>query len=189
FLLNNFAVMVWSSAQPSSVNNMLQAFMSEEQNQFVRVWDRRFCDIDGVYFSKAQTTKDLLKITSGYSLADSLYRSVCENYDGYLGIAPEMKDHWTLENIVLIDDSETKAVRQKDNHVHASTFEDLYHDDELVELQRYFEEYVANKDKYPNLVDYLKEYPWSKFRGRESGASTPAPEPAQGSRRQHIIFS
>ncbi|KAJ2821193.1 hypothetical protein FBU31_004984 [Coemansia sp. 'formosensis'] len=164
FILNNFAVMVWSSAQPFSVNNMLQVFMNEQQKRFVRVWDRRFCDIDGNYFGKAQTTKDLLKITSGYSLADSPHRNVYDTYRGYLGVAPEMKDHWTLENIVLVDDSETKAVRQKENHVHVSSFEDLRHDDELLKLHLYLTKYVDSKDIYPNLVDYLKEHPWPEFR-------------------------
>ncbi|KAJ2446445.1 hypothetical protein GGF42_005691, partial [Coemansia sp. RSA 2424] len=174
FVLSNFAVMIWSSAQPNSVNNMLQIFMSQEQKRFVRVWDRRFCDIDGFYFGKAQTTKDLLKITSGYSLADSPHRDVYNTYKGYLGVAPEMKDHWTLENIVLVDDSETKAVRQKDNHIHVSSFENLRHDDELVQLHRYFEAYVASQDKYPNLVDYLREHPWPEFCGRPSSENTPA---------------
>ncbi|KAJ2747337.1 hypothetical protein GGI20_000588 [Coemansia sp. BCRC 34301] len=175
FALNHFAVMVWSSAQPNSVNNMLQVFMSEQHRRFVRVWDRRFCDIDGYYFSKAQTTKDLLKITSGYSLADSPHRDVYGIYKGYLGIAPEMKDHWTLENIVLVDDSETKAVRQKDNHLHVSSFENLRHDDELLYLQHYFEAYIASQDKYPNLVGYLSEHPWPEFRDHASSTHTPVP--------------
>ncbi|KAJ2884119.1 hypothetical protein H4R27_002316 [Coemansia aciculifera] len=176
FILNHFAVMVWSSAQPYSVYNMLQMFMNEQQKRFVRVWDRRFCDLDGFYYGKAQTTKDLLKITSGYSLADSPHKDAYDTYKGYLGIAPEMKDHWTLENIVLVDDSETKAVRQKENHVHVSSFEDLRYDDELLKLHNYLEIFIASQDKYPNLVDYLKKHPWPEFRDRTSSEQPPVSE-------------
>ncbi|KAJ2415380.1 hypothetical protein GGI10_001743 [Coemansia sp. RSA 2530] len=179
FLLDNFAVMIWSSAQPFSVNNMLQVFMKQQQSRFVRVWDRRFCGLDGPYYGKAQTTKDLLKITNGYSLADSPHKNVYETYKGYKGIAPEMKGHWTLENIVLVDDSETKAVRQKENHVHVSTFEDLRHDEELLKLHRYLEAYIANKEAYPNLVSYLKERPWIEFRDGASSEQPPASEQGQ----------
>ncbi|KAJ2492811.1 hypothetical protein IWW37_001109 [Coemansia sp. RSA 2050] len=171
--------MIWSSAQPFSVNNMLQVFMKQEQKRFVRVWDRRFCGLVGAYYGKARTTKDLLKITEGYSLADSPHKNVYETYKGYLGIAPEMKGHWTLENTILVDDSETKAVQQKENHVHISSFEDLSRDDELLRLQHYLEMYVANKGAYPNLVDYLKEHPWPKFRDRASSEQPPAPEQGQ----------
>ncbi|KAJ2003571.1 hypothetical protein GGI04_002922 [Coemansia thaxteri] len=163
FILKHFAVMVWSSAQPYSVNNMLQCFMNEQQKRFVRVWDRRFCDLDGFYHGKTRTTKDLLKITGGYSLADSPHRDVYGTYKGYLGIAPEVKDHWTLENMMLVDDSETKAALQRDNHLHISTFEDLRHDDELLHLQRYLQVYIDSRDQFPDLVSYLKQRPWSEF--------------------------
>ncbi|KAJ2400281.1 hypothetical protein GGF41_007960, partial [Coemansia sp. RSA 2531] len=63
-----------------------------------------------------------------------------------------------------------------ENHVHVSSFEDLRFDDELLKLRNYLEIFIASQDKYPNLVDYLKEHPWPEFRDRDSSEQPPAPE-------------
>lgn len=163
FVLEHFAVMVWSSAQPFSIDDMLSLLMKPYQKRLVRVWDRRFCGIEGDYFSKVQTIKDLVKITNGYTLANSPHANVFGSYRNYLGMAPEMKDHWKLEDILLIDDSEVKASLQKDNHIYVSTYKDTTNDDELVRLRKYLEAYVEQKADYSNLVDYVKQRPWMTF--------------------------
>ncbi|KAJ1645746.1 hypothetical protein LPJ64_002684, partial [Coemansia asiatica] len=122
FALENFAVMVWSSAQPASVVSMLKSGFGAHAQHLVRVWDRRFCDMEGKYFSKTKTIKDLSRITDGFDLSQSPNCNVYGTYDGYLGVYPAKQGHWKLEDIVLIDDSESKAALQKENHIFISTF-------------------------------------------------------------------
>ncbi|KAJ2822287.1 hypothetical protein IWW50_004273, partial [Coemansia erecta] len=177
FALDNFAVMVWSSAQPGSVSDMMNKLLSPYCKEFVRVWDRRFCDIDGQYFAKSRTVKDLERICNGFNLADSPNCNVYGTYNGYTGVCSGPKDRWTLDNTIIVDDSESKTALQKDNHVFVSTFEDPLAtkkdgspvDDELLKLKRYLEAYVSQKEYHPTLVDYMRANPWLAF--RDSGDS------------------
>ncbi|KAJ2158736.1 hypothetical protein GGF46_003550 [Coemansia sp. RSA 552] len=176
FLADNFAVMVWSSAQPDSVHEMMTKILAPHYQQFVRVWDRRYCDLDGEYFSKAKTVKDLNRICNGFSLEDSPNRDVYKTYNGYKGACVDTKDRWTLENMLIVDDSESKTELQKDNHIFVSTFESpierksagLPPDDELLKLKHYLELYTRQKDTYPNLLAYLTAHPWIAFRDASS---------------------
>ncbi|KAJ2657407.1 hypothetical protein IWW48_004536 [Coemansia sp. RSA 1200] len=167
FATENFAVMVWSTAQPHNVSNMVSMLLSPYYKQFVRVWDRRFCDLNGSYFAKSPSMKDLRKITDGFTLADSPTRNIYGSFDGYLGMNPERKGHWKMENIILVDDSESKAALQKDNHIFISSFEDKTNesqDNELLALTRYLQEYVQNKQQYSSLLAYVLRHPWPEFR-------------------------
>ncbi|KAJ2692368.1 hypothetical protein H4R19_006166, partial [Coemansia spiralis] len=179
FALDNFAVMVWSSAQPPTIEEMLRKLLHPYSAEFVRVWDRRFCELDGGYFRKSASIKDLQRICDGFTLDQSPFRDVYGPSGGHLGACAEKKGHWTIDNIILVDDSETKAARNKDNHIHVTTFTnpvsytlaDKPQDDDLLRLQHYLEAYVANKDAYPSLVAYLKQHPWVGFR---DAAAAPA---------------
>ncbi|KAJ2555588.1 hypothetical protein EV175_002231 [Coemansia sp. RSA 1933] len=166
FATENFAVMVWSTAQPHNVNNMVKMMLNPYHEKFVRVWDRRFCDLNGRYFSKTPSIKDLRKITDGYTLADSPNRNIYGTYKGYLGICQEMSDHWKMENIILIDDSESKAALQKENHIFISSFEgrtSQLDDIELLKLTQYLQAYLQNKAQHQNLVTYMAKHPWPAF--------------------------
>ncbi|KAJ2726885.1 hypothetical protein GGI07_000213 [Coemansia sp. Benny D115] len=164
FATANFAVMVWSSAQPFSVFNMIDMTFGSYESKLVRVWDRRFCNIDGKYFAKSQTIKDLRRITDGYHLGMSPYRSLLGEYDGFLGMCPDKKNHWKLDNILLIDDSEAKALRQKDNHILMSTYEGGKVDTELDLLIKYLQLYIDSKEHHLTLLDYVKEHKWQEFK-------------------------
>ncbi|KAJ1663221.1 hypothetical protein EV178_005195 [Coemansia sp. RSA 1646] len=167
FATENFAVMIWSTAQPQNVTNMVNLMLNPYHEKFVRVWDRRFCDLNGSYYSKSPSIKDLRKITDGYTLADSPHRNIYGTFDGYLGISPDMKDHWKMESIILVDDSESKAALQKDNHIFISSFEDKTSesdDKELLKLTQYLQSYLQNKEQYPDLLTYLSKNPWPEFR-------------------------
>ncbi|KAJ2083794.1 hypothetical protein H4R24_000565 [Coemansia sp. RSA 988] len=172
FALENFAVMVWSSAQPANINEMMRKTMSPYWKDFVRVWDRRFCELDGQYYSKANSIKDLARIYNGFSLEDSPDRNVHGTYEGYKGICLDKQGHWTLDNIIIVDDSETKTALQKDNHVFVQTFDvfgssvknDEPADKELLKLKQYLAAYVEQEEPRPSLLSYLKEHPWLEFR-------------------------
>ncbi|KAJ1730097.1 hypothetical protein LPJ61_003201 [Coemansia biformis] len=172
FALDNFAVMVWSSAQPATIEEMLRKLLQPYCTEFVRVWDRRYCELGGSYFEKATSIKDLQRICDGFGLDQSPYRDTYGKYSGYRGACAEMKGHWTIDNIILVDDTETKAARNKDNHIHVSTFGNpntpretrAPTDDELLKLKQYLGGYVEKKASFPSLVAYLKEYPWTEFR-------------------------
>ncbi|KAJ2374758.1 hypothetical protein IW150_002922 [Coemansia sp. RSA 2607] len=172
FALKNFAVMVWSSAQPASVLGMLDASFGEHASQLVRVWDRRFCHLDGNYFDKSSTVKDLRRITDGFNLSHSPHCSVYTSYNGYKGVNTENPGQWKLEDIILIDDSESKAFLQKDNHIFISTFSGQTYDSELSVLQTYLQKFLDNKDDYPHLLDYIKENPWLDYRKEATKTNT-----------------
>ncbi|KAJ2123726.1 hypothetical protein IW147_002319 [Coemansia sp. RSA 720] len=172
FALDNFAVMIWSSAQPASVSDMMNKMLSPYCKEFVRVWDRRFCDLDGQYFNKAHTVKDLDRIVSGFSLGDSPHCNVYGTFNTYTGICSDAKDKWTLNNMIIVDDSESKTALQKDNHIFVSSFENPLAikkdgspaDDELLRFKHYLEAYVSQREQYPNLLDYLTANPWLAYR-------------------------
>ncbi|KAJ2228777.1 hypothetical protein IWW45_006467 [Coemansia sp. RSA 485] len=164
FALKNFAVMVWSSAQPGSIVSMLNSGFGAHAQDLVRVWDRRFCDLDGSYFSKSKSIKDLTRITDGFDLSKSPNCNVYGSYDGYLGVYPPKHGHWKLEDIVLVDDSESKAALQKDNHIFISTFAGQQHDFELDILKSYLQGYLDQKDALPHLLEYVKANPWLEYR-------------------------
>ncbi|KAJ1725157.1 hypothetical protein LPJ53_000653 [Coemansia erecta] len=172
FALKNFAVMVWSSAQPASVLGMLDAGFGEYANQLVRVWDRRFCDLDGDYFDRSSSVKDLRRITNGFNLSQSPNRTAYRSYNGYTGVNTENPGQWKLEDIILIDDSESKAFLQKDNHVFISTFSGQTYDSELNTLQTYLQKYLDNKDNFPHLLDYIKQSPWLDYRKEATRTNT-----------------
>ncbi|KAJ1867063.1 hypothetical protein LPJ78_001276 [Coemansia sp. RSA 989] len=172
FAVSNFAVMVWSSAQPASIADMLNKMLAPYHKQFVRVWDRRFCDIEGEYFAKSRTVKDLRRIFNGFSLADSPNCNVYGTFsDKYTGTCIDTKGRWTIENTVIVDDSESKTALQKENHIFISSFDDPLAvgpdgspaDNQLLKLKEYLEDYTTRKEQYPTLLDYLKTNPWPEF--------------------------
>ncbi|TRM65708.1 hypothetical protein BD626DRAFT_546187 [Schizophyllum amplum] len=86
--------MVWSSAQPHSVNSMVaHAFPGNTQSALRGVWTRKDLGLsEKEYFSKTQTTKDLSKVWR------------------------EMREH-SGATTVLVDDSVLKAHLQPYNHL------------------------------------------------------------------------
>ncbi|THV04710.1 hypothetical protein K435DRAFT_850568 [Dendrothele bispora CBS 962.96] len=85
--------MVWSSAQPHSVNDMVDKCFGEKKADFVAVWARDTFGLDPTqYHQKSQTTKDLAQIWTAF---------------------PSHSANTTC----LLDDSPRKARRQPWNHL------------------------------------------------------------------------
>ncbi|GES84634.1 HAD-like protein [Rhizophagus clarus] len=60
---NNFAVMVWSSAQPKNVDKMVRAAFGQYEENLVAKWTRKHLNLsDQDYHQKVETIKDLEKV-------------------------------------------------------------------------------------------------------------------------------
>ncbi|KIJ96230.1 hypothetical protein K443DRAFT_682452 [Laccaria amethystina LaAM-08-1] len=95
--------MVWSSAQPHSVADMVDKCFGERKEELVAVWARDTLGLDEqAYNRKSQTTKDLAKPWSALQL------------DSATATTPS--EHSALTTI-LVDDSPLKAKLQPYNHL------------------------------------------------------------------------
>lgn len=99
YVFENFTVMLWSSAQPHSVNYMKRIF-GHRQDQLSVVWDRTSLGLPTKDFNrKVVTIKDMSK--------------VWKHYGG----------KYNATNTVLLDDSRQKTVLQPYNAIHPTEFE------------------------------------------------------------------
>lgn len=99
YIFNNFNVMLWSSAQPHSVNNMCRLFGKHKEKLSV-IWDRTSFGLSkSDYNRKVVTIKNL----------DKVWQHFQGQYDA--------------TNTILLDDSPLKAQLQPYNCVHPSEFE------------------------------------------------------------------
>ncbi|THH15462.1 hypothetical protein EW146_g5025 [Bondarzewia mesenterica] len=107
-------VMVWSSAQPHSVDDMVDKAFGEDKNKLIAIWAR---DTLGLapdhYHRKIQTVKDLTKPWSALpSLSSPSDHPTAEDTSS----PPPPVQHSALTTI-LLDDSQKKAVLQPYNHI------------------------------------------------------------------------
>lgn len=99
YIFANFTVMLWSSAQPHSVNYMSRIFGSR-RSQLDLVWDRTSFQLNKRDFNRKVTTiKDL----------DKVWRHYAGRFDA--------------TNTILLDDSPKKTVLQPYNAIHPTEFE------------------------------------------------------------------
>ncbi|KDR71857.1 hypothetical protein GALMADRAFT_33842, partial [Galerina marginata CBS 339.88] len=91
-------VMVWSSAQPHSVDDMVQKSFKERRKELKAVWARDTLGLSGDdYYQKTQTVKDLEKPPS-------------------LTLEEDKPRH-SAKTTLLVDDSPLKAILQPWNHL------------------------------------------------------------------------
>lgn len=96
--------MVWSSAQPHSVADMVDKCFAERKEELVAVWARDTLGLDEQsYHRKSETTKDLAKPWSALHLDSTTS-------------ADSAQKHSALTTI-LVDDSPLKAKLQPYNHL------------------------------------------------------------------------
>ncbi|KAG1760254.1 hypothetical protein EDD22DRAFT_781451 [Suillus occidentalis] len=112
--------MVWSSAQPHSVADMVNKVFGDVQSDLVAVWDRGSLGLTKEdYHRKALTTKDLAKPWSllplGTNPAEIAVPSEVDCATGQAGLVPSIA-HSAMTTL-LLDDSPHKARLQPNNHV------------------------------------------------------------------------
>ncbi|KAI8644335.1 HAD-like domain-containing protein [Parasitella parasitica] len=99
YVFDNFNVMLWSSAQPHSVNNMSRLF-GKHREKLSLIWDRTSFGLSAAdYNRKILTIKDLDKVWEHF------------------------KGQYNATNTILLDDSPKKAQLHPYNCIHPSEFE------------------------------------------------------------------
>lgn len=106
--------MVWSSAQPHSVQDMVDCVFGDDSDGLVAVWDRKSLGLSSAeYHQKTVTTKDLSKpwkfLPLGFSPAE-----LDSTHDAELESSSTLHSALTT---LLLDDSPHKAMLQPYNHV------------------------------------------------------------------------
>ncbi|ORY86859.1 HAD-like domain-containing protein [Protomyces lactucae-debilis] len=141
YLFDNFAVMVWSSAQPQSVLSMCANIFSHEQReQLVAVWARDTLGLTPEqYNSKCQTSKNLEQVWR-----DPHLRKI---------------KRFSQRDTIIIDDSKLKVLAHPHNLIEVPEFsaERVARgtDDALREVTAYLE----TLRKLPNVSAYIKHSP------------------------------
>ncbi|ORY93928.1 HAD-like domain-containing protein [Syncephalastrum racemosum] len=136
-IFRHYKVMVWSSAQPQSVDNMLQLFGRHER-RLAKVWDRtKFNLSPQEYHRKTVTIKDL----------EEVWKAFGGKYDA--------------TNTIMLDDSPAKAVLQPYNSVHLTEFDHAKVDchegeSELADVRTY----LRHLRYQSNVANYIKEHPY-----------------------------
>ncbi|PVU94006.1 hypothetical protein BB561_002858 [Smittium simulii] len=119
FVFSNFAVMVWSSAQPHNVSKMVTKAFGSHKKHLLATWNRSHCILHGEYDKKCQTEKPLAKIWDALSYSDSpdqypLNNSTPTSSDSE---SSHYLPTWGPHNTILIDDSPLKAINDTNNHI------------------------------------------------------------------------
>ncbi|KAH7910425.1 hypothetical protein BJ138DRAFT_1152948 [Hygrophoropsis aurantiaca] len=115
--------MVWSSAQPHSVLDMVEKVFGKRQDDLKAIWDRESLGLSKKdYFQKTQTTKDLTKPWKFFSLnpqPETTHRTSPQFHDSSSPNFPSSTSsvaHSALTTL-LLDDSPLKARLQPYNHI------------------------------------------------------------------------
>ncbi|KAG0173424.1 hypothetical protein DFQ30_008034 [Apophysomyces sp. BC1015] len=136
FIFQNFKVVVWSSAQPRSVDMMCRMF-GRHRPKLLFEWDRTMFGLsEKEYYQKTQTVKDLRRIW-------------CElSFDA--------------TNTIMLDDSPTKAILQPYNSVHLREFNHKspefkeHGESELCCVM----EYLRKLRFESNVASYMRKHPY-----------------------------
>ncbi|KAI8970700.1 HAD-like domain-containing protein [Pilobolus umbonatus] len=139
FIFKHFTVMVWSSAQPQSVDFMCKAF-GDHRKTIDLIWDRRSLRLSRAdYHRKVQTIKDLQYVWTHY------------------------RDRFDASNTILLDDSAEKTQLQPYNCVHPSTFT---HSQEFMKEGEcellHVMDYLKDLQCQSNVANYIKDHPYTR---------------------------
>ncbi|KAF9548634.1 hypothetical protein EC957_005873 [Mortierella hygrophila] len=167
FIFEHCKVMVWSSAQPHSVDAMLNCGFGNRVSKLDRVWTRNHFRLpEHDYNKKVLTIKDLEFIwdaikaekTGAAAKGASTAAATVVDCKKALEEQPEVFDQ---TNTVLIDDSFDKVQLQPYNGVQLLDFdEDLARagtDCELLKVRRYLEKLIYQK----NVSAYMRIHPFN----------------------------
>jgi hypothetical protein len=153
--------MVWSSAQPHSVEAMLGCGFGDRVPKLARIWTREHFRLPKVdYTRKVLTIKDLEFVWEGIAAEEKLL--VSKN-----AIKDVKRDQeattikYDQTNTVLIDDSKDKSQLQPHNGLALTDFDhDLARagtDDELLKVKSYLERLIYQK----NVSAYMRAHPFA----------------------------
>ncbi|KAI1300710.1 hypothetical protein EDD11_006022 [Mortierella claussenii] len=158
FLFQNFLVMIWSSARPSSVQAMLKCGFGGYENRLERVWSRDHFKLHhDDYNRKVLTLKDL-EIVWREIEAERHQRKVMQALD------PTLPNEYTYSydqtNTILIDDSVHKSQLQPYNCVVLTDFNEhqqkVNTDTELLKVRHYLQKLIQQE----NVSAYIKRHPF-----------------------------
>ncbi|KAG1824528.1 uncharacterized protein BJ212DRAFT_1475833 [Suillus subaureus] len=130
--------MVWSSAQPHSVADMVDRIFGDVQSKLVAIWDRGSLGLTKEdYHRKALTTKDLTKpwtlLPLGTNPAEITAPSEADCAAEQAGLAPSIA-HSAMTTL-LLDDSPHKARLQPYNHVCIPEYTSSFREKDLRQFQ------------------------------------------------------
>ncbi|KAG2148974.1 hypothetical protein DEU56DRAFT_852034 [Suillus clintonianus] len=145
--------MVWSSAQPHSVADMVDKVFGDFKSKLVAVWDRGSLGLTKEdYHRKALTTKDLTKpwtlLPLGTNPAEIAVTSEADCAAEKAGLAPSVA-HSAMTTL-LLDDSPHKARLQPYNHVCIPEYSSSFREKDIQQFQREKIE-AAEQQQMPKL--------------------------------------
>lgn len=160
FLLGNFHVMVWSSAQPENVKLMTRNLFPDyiTNPKFLDAWDREDFRLTPMqYYSKTQVYKNLEWVWGSKELQ-------AQHPLAYV------QGRWDQRNTILLDDSSLKAVAQPHNHIEVPEFEgtirERQYDRVMGSVLEQVAGYLETVKSFENISAYMRQRP---FRVNEGG--------------------
>ncbi|KAF9201784.1 hypothetical protein BGZ49_008007 [Haplosporangium sp. Z 27] len=165
FLFKHCQVMVWSSAQPQSVEAMLDHGFGNYSTRLDRVWNRtHFRLTSDDYAKKVLTIKDLEFVWEGIKKEQKAASNTEGKNEKYL-------IEFDQTNTVLIDDSKDKIQLQPHNGLALRDFVvDLAKsgtDDELPKVMKYLEKLTYQK----NVSAYMRLHPYDSDKQISQGVA------------------
>ncbi|KAH9956750.1 hypothetical protein BJV74DRAFT_984449 [Russula compacta] len=170
-------VMVWSSAQPHSVEDMVLHAFGRDRNQLIAIWARDTLGLaEDHYYRKVQTIKDLEKPWADLAPRPS---SKLPTWTGH-----------SAETTILLDDSHAKAALQPYNHLCVLEYTRGRRNADLAALQQHA--HAASQDAKdtnvpppppravspPDDDGHEQEKGSRKRKRKKKSMSPPAPQPA-----------
>ncbi|KAI1299083.1 hypothetical protein EDD11_006503 [Mortierella claussenii] len=149
--------MVWSSAQPHSVDAMLKFGFGNRISKLDRVWTRQHFRLPEVdYARKVLTIKDLEYVWEGIAEEKKQHLATSEPNQG----ADKFQVEYDQTNTVLIDDSTAKIQLQPYNGLTLRDFDaelaKAGTDRELLKVMKYLEKLVYQQ----NVSAYMRLHPF-----------------------------
>ncbi|KAF9939543.1 hypothetical protein BGZ67_009309 [Mortierella alpina] len=168
FLFEHCRVMVWSSAQPHSVEAMLSFGFGDRVSRLDRVWTRDHFRLPAVdYARKVLTIKDLEYVWDGIEKE----KKTAKKPDGDRPHHPKYAVQFDQTNTVLIDDSKHKSQLQPHNGLALRDFDqDLARagtDNELLKVRAYLEKLIYQE----NVSAFMRLHPFDSTAPLEKTAS------------------
>ncbi|KAG8215876.1 hypothetical protein J3R82DRAFT_7841 [Butyriboletus roseoflavus] len=141
--------MVWSSAQPHSVNDMVDKVFGATKNELKAVWNRKSLGLsEAEYHQKTATMKDL---TKPWDLLASALSP--EKFKGHSAVPSQSQAIHSAFTTLLLDDSPHKAALQPYNHVCIPEYDRMRRQHDLRSLLSTKEPKGSEKAQRKNQVE------------------------------------